>query len=141
MEERIKPSASFIVPPVPKHVQAPAPAATAFIAHEFSNGQSASPAISSAATVPILQAPVKRKAAPAPPPKTPFPDALLPFLADKIAALATGNLTWLIESLYQDLKVHKVKKNSIEAKVREIGEKCVIKKIWVVREDVLVSSG
>lgn len=70
--------------------------------------------------------------------KTPFPDALMPFLADKVSSLATGNLTWLIESLYQDLKAHKVKKVSIEAKVREVVEKCPSKKIWVVKDDVLV---
>lgn len=70
--------------------------------------------------------------------KTPFPDALMPFLADKVTTLATGNLTWLIESLYQDLKAHKVKKVSIEAKVREVVEKCPEKKIWVVKNDVLV---
>ena len=83
---------------------------------------------------------VKRKIVAPLMPKTPFPDALLPFLADKIASLATGNLTWLIESLYQDLKGHKVKKVAIEAKVREIAEKCSIKKVWTVKDDILVSS-
>lgn len=60
-------------------------------------------------------------------------------LAETIEKLATGNLTWIIENLYRDLKAHKVKKNAIEAKVKEVGEKCPIKKIWKVKDDVLVS--
>jgi chromatin assembly factor 1 subunit A len=101
--------------------------------------------------------PAKRKPAAVPVPKTPFPDALLPLLADKIASLATGSLNLLIESAYQDLRAHsgnangasagtpgtnaghKVTKVAVEAKVREIGEKCRTKKVWVVKEDVLVS--
>jgi len=30
-----------------------------------------------------------------------------------------------------------VKKNAIEAKVKEVGEKCPVKKIWKVKEEVL----
>lgn len=86
----------------------------------------------------VTTLPVKRKAIAAV--KTPFPDALMPFLADKVSTLATGNLSWLIESLYQDLKAHKVKKVSIDAKVREVVEKCPSKKIWVVKGDILVRS-
>lgn len=41
--------------------------------------------------------------------------------------------------MYQDLKTHKVKKNAIEAKVKEVGEKCSVKKIWKVKDEVLVS--
>ncbi|KAI5123318.1 hypothetical protein M0805_009339 [Coniferiporia weirii] len=83
----------------------------------------------------------KRKAVASPAPKNPFPDVLLPYLADKITALASANLTWLVESLYQDLKAHKVKKNAIEAKVREVGEKCPHKRVWIVKGDVLKSLG
>lgn len=71
-------------------------------------------------------------------PKSPFPDALLPYLVEKVTKLATGNLVWLIESLYQDMKVHKIKKNSIEAKMREVAEKCPSKRIWVIKDEVLV---
>lgn len=37
------------------------------------------------------------------------------------------------------MKVHKVKKNAIEAKVREVGEKCKEKKVWIVKPAVPVS--
>ena len=72
-------------------------------------------------------------------PRTPFPPALMPYLADKVASLNSGNLTWLVESLYQDLKTHGVKKIAIEAKVREDCEKCPQRKVWVVKANVLVS--
>ena len=72
--------------------------------------------------------------------KYPFPPALLPYLADRVATLSSANITWLVESLYQDLRVHKVKKNAIEAKLKEVGEKCPVRKVWIVKEDVLVSS-
>lgn len=39
-----------------------------------------------------------------------------------------------MEMVYQELKAHKVKKNAIEAKVREIGEKHKEKKVWVLKE-------
>ena len=119
----------FVVPAVPARLQ---------------NDSSYTPSLpSSTPTVPA-----KRKPVTALQPKSPFPDALLPVLADKIASLATGNLNWLIESAYQDLRAHalngsgpshKVTKIAVEAKVREIGEKCRVKKVWVVKEDVLVS--
>lgn len=70
------------------------------------------------------------------PPKNPFPDAYLPFLKSKIDSLATSNLTFIVESVYQELKDHKIKKNAIEAKVREIGEKQ--QKLWVVKPNVTV---
>lgn len=72
-------------------------------------------------------------------PKKPFPDALMPYLADKVASLRSGNLTWVVESLYQDLKTHGVRKIAIEAKVREDCEKCPNRKFWVVKDNVLVS--
>lgn len=53
-------------------------------------------------------------------PKMPFPEAYLGALLAKITELATPNFTYLVESIYQELRVYKVKKNSIEAKVREV---------------------
>ena len=66
-------------------------------------------------------------------PKTVFPEAHLDDLLAKITDLATPNFTFLVESIYQDLRVHKIKKNAIEAKLREIGEKSKEKKIWVIK--------
>ncbi|OCH95613.1 hypothetical protein OBBRIDRAFT_883869 [Obba rivulosa] len=74
-------------------------------------------------------------------PKTTFPDAHLPFLLAKINALATSSLTYIVETVHKDLKEHRVKKNAIEAKVREIGEKCKEKKVWVVKPSVVASLG
>ncbi|SJL00238.1 uncharacterized protein ARMOST_03550 [Armillaria ostoyae] len=70
---------------------------------------------------------------PAPPPKTVFPEAHLPLLLSKINTLQTANLTFLVEAIYQDLRAHKVKKNAIEAKVREVGEKSKDTKFWKVK--------
>jgi chromatin assembly factor 1 subunit A len=73
------------------------------------------------------------------PPKTSFPDAFLSILLSKITSLATGNMTFLIESVFQELREHNVRKNAIEAKLKEVGEKCKHKKIWVVKDDVAVN--
>jgi chromatin assembly factor 1 subunit A len=67
-----------------------------------------------------------------------FPEAHLPVLVSKIAALETSSITFLVESIYQDLRAHKVKKNAIEAKVKEVGEKCKEKKVWIVKGGVTV---
>ncbi|KAK7015004.1 chromatin assembly factor 1 subunit A-domain-containing protein [Favolaschia claudopus] len=85
---------------------------------------------SSAAAQPGTAAP--KRAAPGP--KTAFPDIHLGRLLDKIATSATASLPILIDTIYQDLKDHKVKKNSIEAKVREVAEKCKVKKVWIVKD-------
>ena len=71
-------------------------------------------------------------------PKTAFPDAHMPFLIAKIKELDTGNLSFIVESVYKDLKngTPSVKKNSIEAKVREVGEKD--KKVWTIKPEVRV---
>ncbi|CAL1704192.1 unnamed protein product [Somion occarium] len=74
---------------------------------------------------------------PPPAPKTSFPSEHLPLLVSKITTLETGNITAIVEVVYQELRSHKVKKNAIEAKVREIGEKN--KKIWVVKPDFKAS--
>lgn len=103
---------SFVVPALPDRVAA------------LQSGSSASP-----------NATPKRQM---PTPKTPFPPEHLPLLVSKITSMETGNITAIVEVVYQELRSHKVKKNAIEAKVREIGEKN--KKVWVVKADVKVSS-
>jgi len=66
-------------------------------------------------------------------PKHPFPEVHIPTLVAKINELATGSVVLIVESLYQELKDHKVKKNSIEAKVRELAVKKG--RIWVAKQD------
>ncbi|EIM90432.1 uncharacterized protein STEHIDRAFT_119429 [Stereum hirsutum FP-91666 SS1] len=73
------------------------------------------------------------------PPKHPFPDAHLSLLLSKIDSLATGSLPALVDSVYQELKVHKVKKNAIEVKVKEVAQKDG-RKVWIVRPEFAVSS-
>ncbi|KAG0705051.1 hypothetical protein DFH29DRAFT_908572 [Suillus ampliporus] len=80
------------------------------------------------------QAPANKRATTASMPKTTFPDVHVPLLLGKITTLATANLTFIVESIHQELRAHKVKKNAIEAKVREVAEKSKDKKIWVVSE-------
>ncbi|KAG2158454.1 uncharacterized protein EDB93DRAFT_670725 [Suillus bovinus] len=80
------------------------------------------------------QASANKRAIPASTPKTTFPDAHVPLLISKITTLATANLTFIVESVHQELRAHKVKKNAIEAKVREVAEKSKEKKIWVISE-------
>lgn len=67
-------------------------------------------------------------------PKTVFPDAHLGTLVAKITDLATPNFTFLVDSIYQELRGYKIKRNAIEAKVREIGEKSKDKKVWIVKQ-------
>ncbi|KAJ7489875.1 chromatin assembly factor 1 subunit A-domain-containing protein [Mycena galericulata] len=74
-------------------------------------------------------------------PKTIFPDIHLPHLLDKITTSQTASLPILIDTIYQDLRDYKVKKNSIEAKVREVAEKCKVKKVWIVKESNGVAVG
>ncbi|KAJ7752021.1 chromatin assembly factor 1 subunit A-domain-containing protein [Mycena metata] len=80
-------------------------------------------------------APTKRAALA---PKTVFPDIHLTHLLNKITTSSTASLPILIDTIYQDLKDQKVKKNSIEAKVREVAEKCKVKKVWIVKENFRV---
>jgi chromatin assembly factor 1 subunit A len=68
-------------------------------------------------------------------PKTVFPDIHLPHLLTKITTAQTASFPILIDMIYQDLREHKVKKNSIEAKVREVAEKCKVKKVWIVKDN------
>ncbi|KAG2077980.1 hypothetical protein BDR04DRAFT_1064958 [Suillus decipiens] len=85
-------------------------------------------------SIATAQALANKRAAPASIPKTTFPDAHVPLLISKITTLATANLTFIVESIHQELRAHKVKKNAIEAKVREVAEKSKEKKIWVISE-------
>ncbi|KAG2755908.1 hypothetical protein P692DRAFT_20766720 [Suillus brevipes Sb2] len=80
------------------------------------------------------QAQANKRATPASTPKTTFPDAHVPLLINTITTLATANLTFIVESVHQELRAHKVKKNAIEAKVREVAEKSKEKKIWMINE-------
>ncbi|KAK2460579.1 hypothetical protein APHAL10511_007049 [Amanita phalloides] len=66
-------------------------------------------------------------------PKNAFPDTYLPFLLTKITTLQAGSITFLVEAIYQELRGNKVKKNAIEAKVREVAEKCKESRIWVIK--------
>lgn len=116
-----QPSSGFAVPSLPARL---------------SNGSLAS----NAHLQPGTSAQPKR---PLPPPKTSFPDVHMPFLISKITELDTGNLTFIVESVYKELKglpktmgVPVVKKNAIEAKVKEVGEKD--KKVWTVKSEIKV---
>ena len=62
-----------------------------------------------------------------------FPECHLGFLLNRITQLQATSINALIESVYLDLREHKVKKTAIEAKLREVGEKCKEKKVWVVK--------
>ena len=73
-------------------------------------------------------------------PKTAFPDSLLPMLVAKIDSLATGSFNAIVDSVYLDLREHKVKKNAIEAKIREVCEKHKERKVWVVKDAIRVSN-
>ena len=53
--------------------------------------------------------------------------------------METGNIAGIVETVYQELRQHKVKKNAIEAKLKEIGEKSKEKKVWVVKSEYSVS--
>ena len=66
-------------------------------------------------------------------PKHPFPEAHVPLLVARINELATGSIILIVETLYQELKDHKVKKNSIEAKVKELAVKKG--RIWIAKQE------
>ncbi|GJE86884.1 CAF1A domain-containing protein [Phanerochaete sordida] len=75
---------------------------------------------------------------PAVAPKTAFPEASMPVLLAKIRELNTGSLAVIVEGVYKELGTL-VKKNAIEAKVREVGEKSKeagAGKVWVVKPEV-----
>lgn len=96
------------------------------------------PHLGSTSTTPSYTASTSTLAPPKRPimaPKTIFPDIHLPVLFRRIDALATSNLAFIVETLHQELREHKVKKNSIEAKIREVAEKCKERKVWVVKPE------
>ena len=62
-----------------------------------------------------------------------FPECHLGFLLNRITQLQAASINALVESIYLDLREHKVKKTAIEAKLREVGEKCKEKKVWIVK--------
>ncbi|KAK1232998.1 hypothetical protein PQX77_003912 [Marasmius sp. AFHP31] len=80
--------------------------------------------------------PAVRKSAPVVP-KTAFPEDHLPVLLDKVNTLQSSNVTLLVETVYQELRAHKVKKNAIEAKIKEVAVRDREKKYWVVRENAV----
>ncbi|RDX48339.1 hypothetical protein OH76DRAFT_668083 [Lentinus brumalis] len=92
------------------------------------------PSSSSSSNLTASSGPNAKRGAPAP--KNPFPEAHLPHLLARIDALGTSSLQCIVETVHRELQGHKVKKNAIEAKVREVGEKCKEKKVWVVKPDV-----
>ncbi|EPQ58751.1 hypothetical protein GLOTRDRAFT_104339 [Gloeophyllum trabeum ATCC 11539] len=68
-------------------------------------------------------------------PRTCFPEDQLPALLAKIRSSPTSNLTVLVEIIYSSLQEQgvKVRKNAVETKVREVSEKCKLRKVWVVK--------
>ncbi|KAG6844724.1 hypothetical protein H0H87_004344 [Tephrocybe sp. NHM501043] len=93
-------------------------------------------AVASSSTATTSSGPTKKSLVP----KQPFPVQHLPFVLQKIAELQAGSINFLVEAIHRDLREHKVKKNMIEAKVREVGEKCKEKKFWIVKPSVQVPS-
>ncbi|KAG7092277.1 hypothetical protein E1B28_008639 [Marasmius oreades] len=73
-------------------------------------------------------------------PKTSFPEDHLPVLLDKVNRLQSSNLTLIVETVFQELRVHKVKKNAIEAKIKEVGMKCRERRYWVIRDKSTVGT-
>ncbi|KAH9946279.1 uncharacterized protein BXZ73DRAFT_86440 [Epithele typhae] len=109
----------FVIPALPAHLAKP----------------------TTSSSVPITDptsAPAKRAV---PTPKTAFPDAHLPVLLSRIEELATPSFQGIVEAVHRELQAHKVKKNAIAMKVREVGEKCKERKIWVVRPEIRVRFG
>jgi len=72
-------------------------------------------------------------------PKSLFPEVHTQLLLDRITQLQASSITALVESIHLELREHKVKKNAIENKVREVGEKCKEKRVWVIKPALLVS--
>lgn len=70
-----------------------------------------------------------------------FPEEHVKALLHGIQNCKTSSLNVLVDTLYQELKKEKVKKNSIERKVREIAEKRLDSdagiKVWTVKMEYL----
>ncbi|KZT28551.1 hypothetical protein NEOLEDRAFT_1175854 [Neolentinus lepideus HHB14362 ss-1] len=108
----------FLVPPVPGQAQS----------------NTATSCDSAMANTPALPTTIVKRAS-GPAPKTSFPDDHLPALLSRIRLTPTANLTVLIEMVYASFQEQriKVKKNALEAKIREVCEKCKFRKVWVVK--------
>jgi chromatin assembly factor 1 subunit A len=113
------PDGAFAIPAIPDHVL-----------------DGSRPLPTSTSSPPTADDPAKPRGGPKP--KSTFPEALVPTLLSKIRELSTGSLVLIVEAVYQDLKAQKVKKNSLEAKIREVSEKTGSPKVWTVKPDVLV---
>ena len=110
-------SGPFLVPPLPDHVKAAATTASG-----------------SAAPAPSGSNPAKP---PALTPKNPFPDAHLPYLLSTIQTMQAKSVTALVEKVHADLQEYKVRKNAIEAKIREVAEKSAQGRVWVLKAGVV----
>ncbi|KAI0721577.1 hypothetical protein C8T65DRAFT_799984 [Cerioporus squamosus] len=115
----------FVIPALPPHLAKSSPTPQSGLL---------TPSSSSTSNTTASPGPHAKRGIPAP--KTAFPDAHLPHLLARIDALGTSSLQCIVETVHRELQAHKVKKNAIEAKVREVGEKCKEKKVWVVKADV-----
>ncbi|KAI0374685.1 hypothetical protein BV20DRAFT_986430 [Pilatotrama ljubarskyi] len=132
----------FVIPPLPPHIAKSTPSTPSL------PSTSSRPTPASATSIPSATPTPKRTALA---PKTPFPDAHLPHLLARIETLATSSLQCIVETVHRELLAQqaaagasagpKVKKNAIEAKVREVGEKCRERKVWVVRAEVKAQHG
>ncbi|EJD52907.1 hypothetical protein AURDEDRAFT_157461 [Auricularia subglabra TFB-10046 SS5] len=71
-------------------------------------------------------------------PSTTFPDEHVPYLLEAVAK-HEGPLTVLCEKVYQDLRAHKVFKNCIEKKIRDISERKGRR--WVVKPEAWTNAG
>ncbi|PPQ77583.1 hypothetical protein CVT25_011375 [Psilocybe cyanescens] len=81
----------------------------------------------------VSQVPKKAPAAS----KSTFPEIYMPVLVAKFAQIQASSISALVESIHLELREHKVKKSAIEAKVREMGEKCKEKKVWILKPTIL----
>lgn len=110
----------FAVPALPPRLVAANPAA---------NGNDSS------SNSPLGNANIPKK----PPAKSVFPEAHVQFLLQKITQLQASSINALVESIYLELREQGVKKIAIEAKVKEVGEKCKEKRVWVIKSTLMVS--
>ncbi|KAG6821095.1 hypothetical protein H0H93_007254 [Arthromyces matolae] len=107
----------------------------AFVVPSLPDRFGSSNALQSNQTTPLAAAiagPPKRMITP----KQPFPDQHLPLVLEKIESLQTGSINFLVEAIHRELREQKIKKNTIEAKIREVGEKCKEKKCWIVKRSI-----
>jgi chromatin assembly factor 1 subunit A len=123
-----RPDAVFAVPSLPDRLVTKPNAAASAPSPSMQYPSSLAPAVSALSIRRTVSAP-----------KTTFPDTYLPQLLAKITSLETGNFTFLVESIYQEFRGFGVKKNAVEAKVKEVSEKSKERKVWIVKPDATVS--